>query len=83
MNNPIEIVLYGVRFSYEPDCIEEDNDNPEDFGVYVRVQEEPDFAPLQWQADLPTHAEAECYALGPQSVLNVPIIDRLAIHNQY
>ena len=45
MSNSIEIVLYGVRFNYEHDCIEEDNDNPEDFGVYVRVQEEPDFAP--------------------------------------
>ena len=32
MNNPIEIVLYGVRFNYEHDCIEEDNDNPEDLG---------------------------------------------------
>ena len=81
MSNIIEIVLYGVRFNYEHDCIEEDNDNPEDFGVYVRVQEKPDFAPLRWKADLPTHVEAECYALGLQSVLNVPIIDRFAIQN--
>lgn len=81
MSNAIEIVLYGVRFIYEHDSIEENNINPDEFGVYLRVQEEPDFAPLQWQADLPTHAEAECYALGLQSVLNVPIIDRFAIDN--
>lgn len=83
MSNIIEIVLYGVRFNYEHDCIEEDNDFPEDFGVYVRVQKGPNFAPLVWEAYLPTHVEAECFALGLQSVLNVPITDRFAIHNQY
>lgn len=83
MDNPIEIVLYGVKFNYEHDTVEEDNDFPEDFGVYVRVQKEPNFEPLVWKADLPTHVEAECFALGLQYELNVPITDRFAIHNQY
>lgn len=81
MSSAIEIVIYGIRFNYADDSVDEDNDNPEDFGVYVRVRGKPNFAPLVWRADLPTHQEAECFALGLQSVLNVPITDRFAIQN--
>lgn len=81
MSSAIEIVLYGVSFNYETDSIEENNINPDEFGVYLRIQEEPEFAPLEWKADLPTYHEAQCFALGLQSVLNLPIIDRFAIDN--